>query len=53
MKPADELKKEIEQLYVAIEKTKSPYLKRDYLKAINRKKKNLKEYYKSKDKTER
>ena len=48
MKQALKVKQEIDQLNEAIKKTKSPYLKRDYLKAIHRKKNDLKEYCKYK-----
>ena len=41
MKSRDEHIAEIRRLKCAIQKTRSPYLKRDYQKALNRKKKEL------------
>lgn len=35
---------EIERLKIALEKTKSPHLKKDYTKAIKRKERELKQY---------
>ena len=49
MKQALILVDEINVLYKAVYKTKSPYLKNDYCKAIYRKKLDLKEYCKYKN----
>ena len=44
MKAAREHIEEINRMYVAVEKTKSQYLKNDYSKNIHRMKKELKTY---------